>query len=228
MEKDELNKLYWEQELSIKEIANLFGVSAQTIHNRMKKLNIPRRSCMKHTDRTKRKLSEMKTGSSNPLFGKKRPEHAKKISILLSGRQFSDETKKKMSLAKKGINGPAHNRWVEPNARRGPLATNIRRLSEMSEWRKKVFERDNWTCVLCCKHGYVQADHIYPLVFMIHDFNIKTVEESLTIPEIWNISNGRTLCKNCHKKTESYGTNIRKMEKWKQIQLVRKLKDQSL
>lgn len=219
MEKDELNKLYWEQELSIKDIANIFLVSAQTIHNRMKKWNIPRRSSTKHTNRTKQKQSEVKTGSKNPIFGKKRPEHAKKISIILTGRKFSDETKEKMSLAKKGIKGPAHNKWIEPNKRKGTLLRNIRRLDEMSIWRQSVFERDGWKCVECKHSGYLQADHIFPLVFLVHDLNIKTVQESIDVAELWDISNGRTLCKDCHKKTESYGTNIRKMEKWKQMQL---------
>lgn len=226
MEKDELNKLYWEQELSIKEIANVFGVSAQTIHNRMKKWNIPRRSSTKHTNRTKQKQSQSKSGLNHPFYGKKRPEHAKKISLALTGRVFSDETKKKMSLSKKGISGKQHNRWIEPNKRKGTVARNIRRLGEMKQWREMVFERDNWTCVVCKKTSvYVQADHIYPFVFILHDHCVTTLEQSLSVPLLWDISNGRTLCKECHKKTESFGTNIRKTDKWKQMQKERKIKE---
>lgn len=223
MEKDELFRLYWEQDMSIKDISVLFKVSAQTIHNRMKRWNIPRRSCLKHTDRTKRKLSESKTGSNHPFYGKKRPEHAKKISVALTGRVFSDETKKKMSLSKKGISGKQHNRWIEPNKRKGTVARNIRRLDEMKQWREMVFKRDDWTCVVCgATSVYLQADHIYPFVFILHDHCVTTVEQSLSIPLLWDISNGRTLCKECHKQTESFGTNIRKMNKWKQIQKERK------
>ena len=73
----------------------------------------------------------------------------------------------------------------------------IRQSVIYKAWRKLVFERDNYTCVLCeAKNGngkfiYLHADHIKP--FALH-------------PELrFEVSNGRTLCVTCHLKTETYG-----------------------
>ena len=59
-----------------------------------------------------------------------------------------------------------------------------------------VFRRDNFTCVLCnkSKSGQLEADHIKPWC----DF-----------PELrFDIDNGRTLCRDCHKTTDTYGGRI--------------------
>lgn len=60
------------------------------------------------------------------------------------------------------------------------------------EWRQRVFERDNFTCQGCGEHGgRLQADHIKPFK---------------EYPELrWELSNGRTLCISCHKRTPTYG-----------------------
>jgi 5-methylcytosine-specific restriction endonuclease McrA len=73
------------------------------------------------------------------------------------------------------------------------------------EWRKAVYERDGYKCVKCGEPGNgknLQADHIK--AFFTH-------------PELrLEISNGRTLCVDCHKQTDTYGwkmfNQLRKME----------------
>lgn len=73
----------------------------------------------------------------------------------------------------------------------------IRKSLEYKEWRKMVFERDKYTCQQCgiksgLGHGvFLHADHIkpfalYPALRLVLD-------------------NGKTLCQECHKKTETYG-----------------------
>lgn len=60
-------------------------------------------------------------------------------------------------------------------------------------WRTAVFTRDNYQCVLGGKsHGTkIEADHIKPWALY---------------PELrYAIDNGRTLCKDCHKQTGTYG-----------------------
>lgn len=59
---------------------------------------------------------------------------------------------------------------------------------EAIEWRKAVFERDDYTCQDCGVRGtYLEADHIKPWAFF---------------PELrFELSNGRTLCRPCHNKT---------------------------
>jgi len=74
------------------------------------------------------------------------------------------------------------------------------------QWRKSVFERDNYTCQECGITGTtLNADHIKPYSKIISENKIETVEQAKMCLELWNILNGRTLCVACHKNTETYG-----------------------
>lgn len=57
------------------------------------------------------------------------------------------------------------------------------------DWRKAIFERDDYTCQHCHIRGtYLEADHIKPFAFF---------------PALrFELSNGRTLCRPCHDKTK--------------------------
>lgn len=191
-------------------------MSAQSILNLMKKMNIPRRLASKHTNRTIQKQSKIKVGNKNPMFGIKRPEHSILMKKKMKGRKLSILARQKMSNAKKGICGPNHNTWIEPDKRKGTLNKNIRRLKEMKEWRHKVFEKDDYTCVDCGKRGsYLHADHIKPLHFLLTEYKILKPSDAVKTPEIWNVENGRTLCVPCHKLTKTFGAKIRKFNEYK-------------
>lgn len=74
-----------------------------------------------------------------------------------------------------------------PNWRGGITHQNdiIRKSKKYKEWVKRVFKRDNFTCVNCgTKGGILNADHILPFAY----FKDKR----------FDIDNGRTLCKECH------------------------------
>lgn len=61
-------------------------------------------------------------------------------------------------------------------------------------WRLAVFKRDNFTCRWCGRtgrHVRLEADHIMP----------KSTHPHL----MYKISNGRTLCRRCHRKTPTFG-----------------------
>ena len=82
----------------------------------------------------------------------------------------------------------------------------VRRSFQYRQWRSDIFTRDDFTCQICGERGgKIVADHIKAFNLIWEENNIKTFEESLNCEELWNINNGRTLCKNCHGKTENYG-----------------------
>jgi len=129
---------------------------------------------------TREKISLKLKGVRSGVFGK----HWK----------LSDKTKKKMSKNKIGL--PNEN-WIgdkNPNWKGGVSKKNkkerqlVMETLEYKNWRRFVFERDKYTCVMCGddKGGNLEADHIIPV--------------SINIKLIFETSNGRTLCKKCHQK----------------------------
>lgn len=92
---------------------------------------------------------------------------------------------------------------------KSPLIKCIKQSFEYKEWRTKIFRRDNWTCQECGKKGgLLDPHHIIPLSVIIEKFNIRTLEESKVCELLWDINNGITLCRKCHKKTDTYGVKI--------------------
>ena len=91
------------------------------------------------------------------------------------------------------------------------LSAQIKNLPTYSFWRIEIFRRDNFTCQKCHTRReqetpiIIQAHHLNPLSQIIKDFNILTIEDALSCHELWDIENGQTLCKECHKETDTYG-----------------------
>ena len=171
--------------------------------------------------------------SYNYWLGKTRSlETNKKISEKLKGRSLSEETKKKMlgripwnkgkklppqSLIvrqKRSISLKLAYKEGRRSTRRGCInlsargenshfwnggvsqinrteRQNFMATTEYRNWRWMVFERDNYTCQICFKRGgYLHADHIKPYALFP---KLRLV-----------LSNGRTLCIECHKKTTTW------------------------
>lgn len=96
------------------------------------------------------------------------------------------------SINQLGANNPG---W------RGGISTEhhrIRQSKKFKDWRVAVFERDNYTCQHCgVRGGYLEPDHIKPFAYF---------------PELrFELSNGRTLCKPCHKETDTYGVKAKRL-----------------
>lgn len=122
---------------------------------------------------------------------KKTEEHKAKLSQILS------EYNKKNCL--KGE--------LNPNWKGGisALADLIRVCSEYKAWRQQVYKRDGYKCINCQSNKILEADHIYPFCLLLKDGDIKTLEDAKVYQPLWNVSNGRTLCHECHVKTKTYG-----------------------
>ena len=147
----------------------------------------------KLSDERKMKIS---VSVSKYLIGKKKPEWVKeKIRNTLLGRPLPETTKLKMmgripwnkDKPFYAIRGEKHWAWDKERKKRHALRGRI----EYKQWRKIVFERDNYRCQMCWKRGgYLQADHIKPFAFF---------------PKLrLDVNNGRTLCKKCHQQTTTY------------------------
>ena len=52
-----------------------------------------------------------------------------------------------------------------------------------------------------------EAHHIYLFAKLCYENEIDTAEDSKKCEKLWDLTNGITLCKICHKKTENYGYN---------------------
>ena len=88
------------------------------------------------------------------------------------------------------------------------LQLRIRRSGLYGFWRREVFTRDGYTCVVCgASRVRIEADHIYPFGAILDKFNIRTIEDALTCGPLFDIANGRTLCKPCHRQTDTFGSN---------------------
>lgn len=112
------------------------------------------------------------------------------------GRKNSLETRIKKSINNKG----SKSHFWKGGVTKENLK--IRQSLEYSEWRKSVFERDCYACVFCGNKSskgnkvILNADHIKPFAYF---------------PELrLEVSNGRTLCESCHKKTDTYGSKANK------------------
>lgn len=133
--------------------------------------------------------------------GHKQTEDAKKkIGRAARNRIVSKETREKSSNSHRGEK--CH--WWKGG--KTAVAKLIRVSFKYRQWRSDVFTRDNYTCLFCnVRGGKLEADHIKRLSDIITEYDIKTQEDIYNCEELWDINNGRTLCIDCHKKTDTYG-----------------------
>lgn len=164
-----------------------------------------------------KKSEDFKKRVSATLLGRKRgvmPQwHRDKISKTRIRLNIEPGNKGKKYPQFSGVNNPAFRPEVRakiamskmgdknPNWRGGVSTENakLRASSKFREWRIKVFTRDNYTCIFCGRRNgngenvVLHADHIKQFAFY---------------PELrFEISNGRTLCRECHRETDTYKIN---------------------
>ena len=110
------------------------------------------------------------------------------------------EVRERVSLSCKGRFMPSGDKHPQWKGGKTPLIMKIRNHKQSIEWRMAVFERDGYTCKICGdKRGRnLNAHHYTQLADIIHTLKIETLEQALNTPILWAISNGITLCADCH------------------------------
>lgn len=181
---------------SMPETAKYFNVSESTILNILKRCNIARRT--------------VKEGNSlkwkNDDFRNNQIEKRKNKPSGALGKTWKVD-----KIIKRPNNSGENNHFWKGGKTK--LSLQIRNSAEYSFWRKQIFERDNYTCQICGRKNkkgdkvIIEVDHIYPFSKILDDFDITSIEEAISCEKIWDIENGRTLCRECHKKTETWGIN---------------------
>jgi len=133
----------------------------------------PSRKGIKHTGDTKKKMRE-----NSPHYWKDKKRN----------KEFGQKVKErnlKLGLKPPIMKGKNHPRWKGDKCIT-PINMRIRKSFEYKIWRKSVFERDNYRCVLCGKiGGKLNAHHI------------KSFAKYSELR--FDINNGITMCEKCHK-----------------------------
>lgn len=94
-----------------------------------------------------------------------------------------------------GLYGKNHPSW---QGGKTAITESIRSKSIYLKFKKSVLIRDNYTCVLCSCKENLEVDHI---------------KEIRNFPHLaYDVSNGRTLCHDCHIKTDNYGAKARNIK----------------
>ena len=155
----------------------------------------------KETDARVRKISKANRGRKHT------PEHVEKLRITIMGEKnpFWGKKRPEHSKIMSGSGNPNWKGGESKNYRNGYYST------EYKKWREAVFKRDGYTCQDCGIHGglgyavYLTAHHI----------------KSFTkFPELrFEVSNGRTLCENCHCKVDKYRARFMKNRVIQEIRL---------
>lgn len=154
------------------------------------------------SEETKRKISEThKRKGTRPPGTKGRrytmsPEWKKKISDSMKGEKAYWYGKK---LPQEQVDKlrpfqfkPGMIPWNKGLGSKSSENEKARKTKQARDWRKAVYERDDYTCQFCgVRGGRLNADHI---------------KRFADYPELrYELSNGRTLCVDCHKTTDTYG-----------------------
>lgn len=135
-------------------------------------------------------LLKQRTGDKNPMWGRKL-------------------SKNHIEAIRRSVTGNQNINWKGGIAKIDRLCRTMR---EYYEWRTEIFQRDNFTCKDCNRHGgYLTVHHIKSFSLILKENKIATRQEARECDELWDLDNGIVLCEECHRKTDNYaGRGIQK------------------
>lgn len=158
-------------------------------------------------------------GEKNPMFGKSHSQETKdKIRTTTFKRDKStfiktEEARKNISLGRalwweqhpelkiiwsENQRGEKGSNW---QGGKTSLALLDRRGIKYNEWRTKIFTRDNFICKICGLKGGWNKKFKKRIILNADHIKLYSLYPNLR----YEVSNGRTLCLDCHRKTESWG-----------------------
>lgn len=151
-----------------------------------------------HSQMSPEKISEIRKRAAQTRRNKGGPWHSPETIVKMKANnkgstgkhwKLSAETRKRQSDRQRGEKSYL---W-----KGGATLRNwgFRRSNDYKIWARAVKERDGKKCVFCGSTEKLEADHIKPCSIF--------PELSLAI------DNGRTLCHDCHKQTDTYAGRIR-------------------
>ena len=111
---------------------------------------------------------------------------------ILTGNRFRGIklSKERREKASKRLSGSNSHFWKGGVCKENKR---IRSSFDLKSWREEVFKRDNYTCQHCKKKGV--------------ELNAHHIKKFILYPRLrTDVDNGITLCVQCHRKTDNYGT----------------------
>lgn len=84
-------------------------------------------------------------------------------------------------------------------------------MAEYTEWRLTCFRRDNFTCQECKDPEAKprEVHHILSYADLKKKYKFTSPEEARKCKKLWDIKNGVTLCRTCHRATDNYAKNLK-------------------
>lgn len=102
--------------------------------------------------------------------------------------------------------GSGSSRWIDGSTK---ISKIYRDSAKYNDWRLSIFNRDSFTCCSCGKiGGYLEAHHLISVKNLIKKYKPTSLNDILFIDAFWDISNGVTLCKTCHKKIHTKNKQV--------------------
>lgn len=156
----------------------------------------------------------LKSLGKQPMLGKK---HSLKTILLFREQRkkwWDDPEFRKKSLENRvkmfGNKNPMWKGGITP------IIMRVRQSESYNKWRLTVYKKDKFKCQACGyqhqkgkKRKVLDADHIIPFSFIFNKLlkekgEINLYENALNYEPLWDIENGRVLCRSCHKKTDTF------------------------
>ena len=180
----QLRELYINQQKSMRECARILSIDPSTVMNRLRKYGIQART-VSQANKGRTVWNKGKTGMQTSwLKGTKGL-----VTAWNKGKKCPNQS------------GENHHNWKGGIS---PLRKWIPGTLEYKQWRRAVFQKDDFTCRQCrSRGGYLHVHHIKPMREILEEYQIKSIEEAIGCAELWNVNNGVTLCRDCHAKTDS-------------------------